>query len=156
MSQEAQAAAGFSLDLSPDVAEMRDWVHEFAQNVIRPAGAEWDEREETPWPILQEAAKVGLYSLDFFGQQWLEPTGLGTAVAFEELFWGDPGIGLALTGRCLAAVAVGSNGTHEQIGEWLPPMFGDPEDGKVGAYCSSRTQAGSDVGAVRTHGGQRE
>jgi alkylation response protein AidB-like acyl-CoA dehydrogenase len=150
MSQEAQAVAGFSLDLSPDVAEMRDWVHEFAQNVIRPAGAEWDEREETPWPILEEAAKVGLYSLDFFGQQWLEPTGLGTAVAFEELFWGDAGIGLALTGSCLAAVAVGSNGTQEQVGEWLPQMFGGPGDVKLGAFCSSEPDAGSDVSAIRT------
>jgi alkylation response protein AidB-like acyl-CoA dehydrogenase len=150
MSQEARAVAGFSLDLSPDVAEMRDWVHEFAQNVIRPAGAEWDEREETPWPILEEAAKVGLYSLDFFGQQWLEPTGLGTAVAFEELFWGDAGIGLALTGSCLAAVAVGSNGTQEQVGEWLPQMFGSPGDIKLGAFCSSEPDAGSDVGAIRT------
>jgi alkylation response protein AidB-like acyl-CoA dehydrogenase len=156
MSQEAQAAAGFSLDLSPDVAEMRDWVHEFAQNVIRPAGAEWDEREETPWPILQEAAKVGLYSLDFFGEQWLEPTGLGTAVAFEELFWGDAGIGLALTGSCLAAVAVGSNGTQEQIGEWLPQMFGDPGDIKLGAFCSSEPDAGSDVSAIRTRAVYRE
>ncbi len=156
MSQEARAAAGFSLDLSPDVAEMRDWVHEFAENVIRPAAAEWDEREEMPWPILQEAAKVGLYSLDFFGQQWLEPTGLGTAVAFEELFWGDAGIGLALTGSCLAAVAVGSNGTQEQIGEWLPQMFGDPDDIKLGAFCSSEPDAGSDVGAIRTRAVYRE
>src|SRR5260370_19657418 len=138
MSQEAQAAAGFSLDLSPDVAEMRDWVHEFAQNVIRPAGAEWDEREETPWPILQEAAKIGLYSLDFFAQQWLEPTGLGTAVAFEELFWGDAGIGLSLAGTGLAAIAVSGNGTPEQIGEWLPQMLGGPDDVLLGAFCSSQ------------------
>jgi alkylation response protein AidB-like acyl-CoA dehydrogenase len=150
MSQDSRAAAGFCLDLSPDVREMRDWVHEFAENVIRPAGAEWDEREETPWPILEEAAKVGLYSLDFFGQQWLEPTGLGTAVAFEELFWGDAGIGLSLTGSCLAAVAVGSNGTQEQIGEWLPQMFGGPGDVKLSAFCSSEPDAGSDVGAIRT------
>jgi alkylation response protein AidB-like acyl-CoA dehydrogenase len=156
MSQEAPAAAGFSLDLSPDVAEMRAWVHEFAQNVIRPAGAEWDEREETPWPILQEAAKAGLYSLDFFGAQWLEPSGLGTAVAFEELFWGDAGIGLSLTGSCLAAVAVSSNGTHEQVGEWLPQMFGDPDDVKLGAFCSSEPDAGSDVGAIRTRAVYRE
>ena len=53
---------------------MRDWVHEFARDVIRPAAAEWDEREETPWPILEEAAKIGLYSLDFFAAQWFEPS----------------------------------------------------------------------------------
>jgi alkylation response protein AidB-like acyl-CoA dehydrogenase len=145
-----RAGAAFSLDLSDDVREMRDWVHEFALNVMRPAASEWDEREETPWPILEEAAKIGLYSLDFFGQQWLEPTGLGTPVAFEELFWGDAGIGLALTGSCLAAVAVSSNGTQEQIGEWLPQMFGGPGDIKLGAFCSSEPDAGSDVGAIRT------
>jgi hypothetical protein len=75
--------ASFSLELSPDLREMRDWVHDFAVRVIRPAAPEWDEREETPWPVLEEAAKIGLYSLDFFGRQWLEPSGLGTAVAFE-------------------------------------------------------------------------
>ena len=150
MSNDEQAGAAFCLDLSDDVREMRDWVHVFAQDVMRPAAAEWDEREETPWPILEEAAKIGLYSLDFFGQQWLEPSGLGTPVAFEELFWGDAGIGLALTGSCLAAVAVGSNGTPEQIGEWLPQMFGGPGDVKLGAFCSSEPDAGSDVGAIRT------
>ena len=150
MSNDEQAGAAFCMDLSDDVREMRDWVHGFAQDVIRPAAAEWDEREETPWPILEEAAKIGLYSLDFFGQQWLEPSGLGTPVAFEELFWGDAGIGLALTGSCLAAVAVGSNGTPEQVGEWLPQMFGGPGDVKLGAFCSSEPDAGSDVGAIAT------
>ena len=70
---------------------MRDWVHEFAASVIRPAAAEWDEREQTPWPILQEAAKIGLYSLDFFATQFFEESGLGIPVAYEELFWGDAG-----------------------------------------------------------------
>jgi alkylation response protein AidB-like acyl-CoA dehydrogenase len=151
MSDAEQANnGGFTLDLSDDVREMRDWVHEFAENVMRPAAAEWDEREETPWPILEEASKIGLYSLDFFGGQWFEPTGLGTPVAFEEIFWGDAGIGLALVGTCLAAVAVSGSGTPEQIGEWLPQMFGSPGDVKLGAFCSSEPDAGSDVGAIRT------
>jgi alkylation response protein AidB-like acyl-CoA dehydrogenase len=129
---------------------MRDWLHEFATDVMRPAAAEWDEREETPWPIIEEAAKIGLYSLDFFGTQWMDPSGLGMVVAFEELFWGDAGIGLSLAGSGLAAVAVASNGTDEQIGEWLPQMFGSPGDVKLGAFCSSEPDAGSDVGAIRT------
>ena len=51
----------FSLELSSDLRDMRDWVHEFAASVIRPAAAEWDEREEFPWPILEEASGIGLY-----------------------------------------------------------------------------------------------
>jgi alkylation response protein AidB-like acyl-CoA dehydrogenase len=148
MSNDPQPS--FSLELSPDVRAMRDWLHDFAERVIRPAGQEWDEREETPWPVLAEAAKIGLYSLDFFAQQWLEPSGLGTAVAFEELFWGDAGIGLSITGSGLAAIAVSSNGTPEQIGEWLPQMFGGPGDVRLGAFCSSEPGAGSDVSAIRT------
>ncbi|MGO8961920.1 MAG: acyl-CoA dehydrogenase family protein [Streptosporangiaceae bacterium] len=150
MSGPEENASGFSLALSDDVRNMKEWVHEFARDVIRPAAAEWDEREETPWPIIEEAAKIGLYSLDFFGTQWLDPSGLGTVVAFEELFWGDAGIGLSLVGSGLAAVAVASNGTNEQIGEWLPQMFGSPGDVKLGAFCSSEPDAGSDVGAIRT------
>ena len=117
---------GFSLELGDDLAEMRDWLHGFAESVIRPSAAEWDEREETPWPVLEEAAKIGLYSLDFYAQQYLEASGLGIPVAFEELFWGDAGIGLSLVGSSLAAVAVVANGTPEQIGEWCPQMFGAP------------------------------
>ncbi len=150
MSTDAAPDGAFSLDLSADVREMRDWVHQFAADVIRPAGAEWDEREETPWPVLEEAAKIGLYSLDFFAQQWFEPSGLGIPVAFEELFWGDAGIGLSLVGSGLAAVSVSSTGTPEQIGEWIPQMFGGPGDVKLGAFCSSEPDAGSDVGAIRT------
>src|SRR5215469_13760046 len=150
MSSPDEAAGGFSLALSDEVRQTRDWVHEFAREVIRPAAAEWDEREETPWPILEEAAKIALYSLDFFATQWFEASGLGLVVAFEELFWGDAGIGLALTGSCLAAVSVSGSGTPEQVGEWLPQMFGGPGDVRLGAFCSSEPDAGSDVGAIRT------
>lgn len=140
----------FSLQLSDDVIEVRDWVHRFAVEVIRPAAAEWDEREETPWPVIQEAAKVGLYSSDLLAQQAVEPTGLGMLTVFEEMFWGDAGIALSIMGTGLAAAALAGNGTPEQIGRWLPEMFGTPDEPKLGAFCSSEPDAGSDVGGIRT------
>src|SRR5881392_3668181 len=148
MSDESPAA--FSLELGDDLVEMRDWLHGFAESVIRPAAAEWDEREETPWPVLEEAAKIGVYSLDFYAQQYMEGSGLGIPIAFEELFCGDSGIGLSLVGSSLAALAVVANGTPEQIGEWCPQMFGGPGEVKLGAFCSSEPDAGSDVGAIKT------
>jgi alkylation response protein AidB-like acyl-CoA dehydrogenase len=140
----------FSLDLTEDQRTLQKWLHEFAERTIRPAAAEWDEREETPWPILQEAARAGIYSLEFFGTQWLDETGLGIPLTMEELFWGDAGIGLSLVGTTLAAVAVATNGTNEQIGEWVPQMFGTEDDVKVAAFCSSEPDAGSDVSRMRT------
>ena len=128
----------FSLQPSDDVIEVRDWVHQFAAEVIRPAAAEWDEREQTPWPIIQEAAKIGLYSPELFGTQAAEPSGLGMLTVFEELFWGDAGIALSIMGTGLAAAALAGNGTPEQIGRWLPEMFGSAADPKVAATTGGR------------------
>ncbi|MEU2603203.1 acyl-CoA dehydrogenase family protein [Streptomyces albus] len=144
------AETEFALDLNDDQKEVRDWLHGFAADVMRPAAAEWDEREETPWPIIQEAAKLGIYSLDFYAQQYFDPTGLGIPMTMEELFWGDAGIALSIVGTGLAAVGVLANGTDEQIGTWVPQMYGDPDDVKVAAFCSSEPDAGSDVASMRT------
>ncbi|WP_405852068.1 acyl-CoA dehydrogenase family protein [Streptomyces sp. NBC_00090] len=142
--------AEFTLELNDDQKQVRDWLHGFAADVMRPAAAEWDEREETPWPIIQEAAKLGIYSLDFYAQQFFDPTGLGVPMTMEELFWGDAGIALSIVGTGLAAVGVLANGTEEQIGTWVPQMYGDANDVKVAAFCSSEPDAGSDVAAMRT------
>jgi alkylation response protein AidB-like acyl-CoA dehydrogenase len=140
----------FSLQLNEDQRTVQEWVHGFAADVMRPAAAEWDEREETPWPIIQEAAKVGLYSLDFFAEANADPTGLRLPIIMEELFWGDAGIGLSLVGTTLAAAAVVANGTTDQLFEWVPQMFGTPDAPQVAAFCSSEPDAGSDVSAMRT------
>ncbi len=140
----------FSLELSSDLLDVQKWVHEFAADVVRPAAAEWDEREETPWPIIQEAAKVGLYSLEMMAEQTAEPSGLGMIVVFEELFWGDAGIALSILGTGLAAASVAGSGTPEQIGEFLPQMFGTVDKPEVAAFCASEPNAGSDVGSILT------
>ncbi|MHB2024961.1 MAG: acyl-CoA dehydrogenase family protein [Mycobacteriales bacterium] len=138
------------MELSEDHRTVAQWVHQFAAEVIRPAAAEWDEREETPWPIIGEAAKIGLYSADFFGQQWFDPAGIAIALVMEELFWGDAGIGLSIVGTTLAAAGLLANGTEAQVGEWIGEMFGSPDDPKVAAFCVSEPDAGSDVSSMKT------
>jgi acyl-CoA dehydrogenase len=160
-SEEAEAAveaivdaAGqdttFSLELTQDQKDIRDWVHGFAADVIRPAGHEWDEREETPWPIIQEAAKIGLYGFEGVAQFFADPTGLGLPLVNEELFWGDAGIGMSIMGTTLAVASIFGQGTGEQIGEWIPRCFGTQDDVKVAAFCASEPNAGSDISGVRT------
>ena len=144
--------ADFSMQLNADQIQIKEWVHGFAADVVRPAAEEWDEREEFPWPIVQEAAKIGLYSFDFFAQASMgDNTGLTLPVTLEELFWGDAGIGLAIFGSGLAAAGIAGNGTPEQVVEWVPQCFGSgPDDIMVGAYCVSEPDAGSDVSSLRT------
>src|SRR3954447_7650970 len=140
----------FWLDLNEEQQDLREWVHGFAEGVVRPAGAEWDEREETPWPVIQEAAKIGLYGFEFLVNTWSDPTGLSLALANEELFCGDGGIAMAVSGPSLAVGAIYGSRTPEQLVEWVPQCFGDAADPKVGAFCSTEPEAGSDVAAMRT------
>jgi acyl-CoA dehydrogenase len=147
---EAATAAGFSLELSQDQRDIRDWVHGFAERVVRPAAAEWDEREETPWPLIQEAAKIGLYGFEGIAQLYADETGLMLPIANEELFWGDAGIGMAIMGTTLAVAGIFASGTPDQLAEWVPQCYGTVDEPKVGAFCVSEPDAGSDVSSLRT------
>jgi acyl-CoA dehydrogenase len=140
----------FSLDLTEDQLQVQKWVHEFSENVVRPVAAEWDEREETPWPVIEEAAKVGLYSLDFVANAFADPTGILLPIVMEEMCWGDSGIALAVFGTTLGAVGIMGNGTPEQIGEWIPQCFGTAEKPAMAAFAVSEPDAGSDVSSLRT------
>ena len=141
-----------SFELSPEQLEMQQWIHEFAVRTIRPAAAEWDEREEMPWPVIQEAARAGIYSVDFLQHTFAGPdeTGLLGPIAQEELFWGDAGIGLAIMGSTLAAAGIASAGTPEQVIQWVPECYGTAEDIKLGAYAVTEPNAGSDVRSLKT------
>src|SRR4051794_17579867 len=144
------AGSEFSLALNDDQLQVQKWVHGFAEEVVRPAAAEWDEREETPWPIIEEAARIGLYSLDFMANAFADTTGQTVPLFLEELFWGDAGIGLSIMGSVLGAVGIMSQGTPEQVGEWLPQCFGSEDDIRLAAFCVSEPDAGSDVSSLRT------
>jgi acyl-CoA dehydrogenase len=155
---EAQAATNgqppeteFSMALNQDQKDIREWVHGFAEGVMRPAAAEWDEREETPWPIIQEAAKIGLYGFEGIASFWADETGLTLPIVNEELFWGDAGIGMSIMGTTLAVAGLFASGTPEQMGEWIPQCFGTVDEPQVGSFCVSEPDAGSDVSALRTH-----
>src|SRR3954463_3529820 len=150
LAAQQPAAGDFSMELNKDQKDIRDWVHGFADGVMRPAAAEWDEREETPWPVIQEAAKIGLYGFEGIAQFWADPTGITFPIVNEELFWGDAGLGMSLMGTTLAVAGIFSSGTPEQLGEWVPQCFGTVDAPQVAAFCVSEPDAGSDVSALRT------
>ncbi|MGA1344806.1 MAG: acyl-CoA dehydrogenase family protein [Ilumatobacteraceae bacterium] len=142
--------AEFSLALNDDQQQIRDWTHGFATDVMRPAAHEWDEREEFPFPIVEEAAKIGLYGWEFLMNAMQDPSGLTLPIAVEELFWGDAGLGMAIMGSGLAAAGIAGNGTPEQVMEWVPQCYGDANTVQLGAFCVSEPDAGSDVSNLRT------
>ena len=55
-------------DLTPTAAQhdLARRTHEFAESVIRPVALDYDQRQEFPWPVLEEAAQRGFYNLLFY------------------------------------------------------------------------------------------
>ena len=124
----------FSLTLNEDQLQIQKWVHDFAESVVRPAAHEWDEREEFPWPIVEEAAEIGLYGFDFMMNAIADPTGLTLPVAVEELFWGDAGIGMAIMGSV-----------------WLPPASpASARPSRSWSGCRSATARRTRCSSVRS------
>jgi acyl-CoA dehydrogenase len=140
----------YCLDFNEDQLTMQKWVHDFAENVMRPVAAEYDEKEETPWEVIQEAANIGLYSWEAVSSWFSDPTGLTFPIVSEELSWGCAGIALALMGSTLGVSGIVGNGTPEQIAEWVPECFGTADDIHLSAFAVSEPDAGSDVSNLRT------
>jgi len=138
-------------DLTQEQKDLRDSVHEFARDVIRPAAAEYDEKEETPWPIMKQAHELGLDTY-LFAEEY---GGGGVTdmvtqmIVTEELSWGCAGIAVAINATGLCATAIQQCGTPEQKARYMP-MFCDPKAVVLGAMGLTEAEAGSDVSAMRT------
>lgn len=138
-------------ELSEEQKDLRDTVHEFARDVIRPAAAEYDEKEETPWPIMKQAHALGLdtyaYSEEYGGGGVTDP--VTQMIVTEELAWGCAGIATAINATSLCATAIQQVGTPEQKAKYMP-MFCDPNQVVLGAMGLTEAEAGSDVAALKT------
>src|SRR5215467_5207744 len=141
-----------TFDLTPTGAQhdLARRTHEFAEQVIRPVALDYDQRQDFPWPVLEEAAERGFYSPLFYRDLIGDPTGLSLPLFMEELFWGCAGIGLAIVMPALALSAIGQAASPEQMLEWAPECFGAPGNLKLAALAISEPEGGSDVRNLRT------
>jgi alkylation response protein AidB-like acyl-CoA dehydrogenase len=137
--------------LSEEQESVRQLAHRFAEREMRPVAAQYDEAEETPWPLMRKAAKVGLTSYQYpekYGGGGMENI-LTACVVMEELAWGCLGIGSAIMGCGLAAVPIMFCGVEEQKERYIP-WFCDADNLRLGAFALTEPEAGSDVASLRT------
>src|SRR6059058_2054404 len=144
----------FDLDLTDEQRQLREKCHTFAREVIRPVAAEYDRAQELPWPVLEEAARQGLYDWQLYAQLTTDPTGLSLPIVMEELFWGCAGIGLTIVLPALALAAIRQAATDEQLVQWAPQCFGSPDDIKLAALAVTEPSGGSDVRSIQTRARQ--
>src|SRR3954470_8228201 len=140
----------FDVELTDEQQRLREKCHTFAREVIRPVAAEYDRRQELPWPVLEEAAQQGLYEWQLYAELSSDPPGLSLPIVMEELFWGCAGIGLTIVLPALALAAIRQAATDEQLAEWAPQCFGTPGDIKLAALAVTEPSGGSDVRSIQT------
>ena len=137
--------------LTDEQKEWQEYCHRFAVEHIRPVAAKHDREQSVPWEVMKEARKWDLSGLDYIQKMASDPDGLFGVIYTEELHWGCAGIALAISASSLAAAGVASSGTPEQIGKWIPEIYGHSRDDiKLGAYAVTEAGAGSDVKSLRT------
>lgn len=137
--------------LTEEQQQLRDWAHEFAEKEMRPVAAKYDEEEEMPWDVLQEANKIGLMSYgipEVYGGGGVTSILTGLLI-MEELFWGCAGIATAIGASSLATAPILIMGDEEQKRKYLP-LFCDPNQVRLGAYALTEPEAGSDVASIST------
>ena len=134
--------------LSEEQRQIREEVRRFAENEIAPVASEYDQAEEYPRELVEEAAKLGLTAphapVEYGGVGY---DSLEMALITEELFAVDPGIGLCITSAGFGSGALVAFGTDEQKERFVEPVT---QGEAVMGAAISEPQAGSDVTSITT------
>ncbi len=139
------------LDFAPSKEHemVRSAVRAFAEDVLGPGVPDRDESEEYPLDLIERMAELDLFGLT----TPLEYGGAGSdtvsyAISIEELSRVDPSVGVSLAvHNSVATYPILNHGTEEQRRRWLPELASGR---RIGAFCLSEAQAGSDAAGVET------
>jgi alkylation response protein AidB-like acyl-CoA dehydrogenase len=135
-------------ELSEEHKLLRRTVRKFAEETIRPVAEKYDEEAKYPYEIVEEAKKLGLIAPaipEEYGGAGMDF--LAAAIVIEELFRGDPGIGLAISARPFGADMLLEFGTEEQKQKYLVPVA---QGDWVMGSAITEPEAGSDVSSMKT------
>jgi alkylation response protein AidB-like acyl-CoA dehydrogenase len=116
-----------SFKLSEEQEVVRDSLHEFAEQAIRPIARECDEASEVPAGFLDQVSELGLVSTgipEAYGGGGEERSPVTNALVAEELAWGDATLAVAALAPAAFAFAVLDQGSDAQKKELLPLFCG--------------------------------
>ncbi len=125
-------------------------VHNFVKEEIKPYVSEFNEKEEMNWDAIHKMGAVGMLGMSVpekYGGSELDA--ISSAIAIEEIAWGDGGTALTLEAHNeLGCAPVATFGNEEQKEKFLPSVTSGK--GKLTALALTEPQAGSDLRNVQT------
>ena len=136
--------ASMKFDLGEDVNALRDMVHRWAQDRVRPLAGAIDTSNEFPADLWREMGDLGLLGITVAEEYGGANMGyLAHAVAVEEIARASASVSLsygAHSNLCVNQIKL--NGSAEQKAKYLPGLVSGAQ---VGALAMSEAGAGSDV-----------
>ncbi len=146
--------ASMNFDLGEDVNALRDTVHRWAQERIKPCAAEIDAKNVFPPELWQEMGDLGLLGITVPEKDGGAGMGyLAHVVAVEEIARASASVSLsygAHSNLCVNQISL--NGSPEQKSRYLPDLISGKS---VGALAMSETGAGSDVVGMKLRAEKR-
>lgn len=136
--------ASMTFDLGEDVNALREMVHRWAQERVKPLAAKTDEENEFPAELWEELGALGLLGVtvpEAYGGAGMSY--LAHVIAVEEIARASASISLsygAHSNLCVNQIKL--NGTEAQKQKYLPKLISGEH---VGALAMSEVGAGSDV-----------
>jgi alkylation response protein AidB-like acyl-CoA dehydrogenase len=131
-----------------EARDVKAEAREFAEEHIEPNAAEWYERGEYPWEILEAGMEANLVAQDIpeeYGGRGLSlEQVLGVA---EEFYRADAGIALTLQLASFGAEIVVDHGNEEQKEEYVRPVA---ENEQITGLAVSEPETGSDLAGMTT------
>ncbi|CAI8305563.1 MAG: Acyl-CoA dehydrogenase [Rhodospirillaceae bacterium] len=143
-----------NFDLGEDVNALRDVVHRWAQDRVKPMAAEIDANNEFPAGLWQEMGELGLLGItvpERFGGAGMGY--LAHTVVVEEIARASASVSLsygAHSNLCVNQLQL--NATDAQRNKYLPDLISGR---RVGALAMSEAGAGSDVVGMKLHAEKR-
>ncbi len=141
-------------DLGEDVNAMRDMVHRFAQERIKPLAVEVDQTNTFPNDLWKEMGGLGLLGIttpEEYGGAGMSY--LAHVIVVEEIARASASVSLsygAHSNLCVNQIKL--NGNEEQKQKFLPGLISGDH---VGALAMSEPSAGSDVVSMRLRAEKR-
>jgi len=140
----------FEFKFTDEQNMLRDMVRDFVTNEIKPIAAKIDEEEKIPRELIDKLADLGLLGVAFpeeyggggFGE-------VGYCLMQEEIAKGCMSTATFIGAhQSIGSNAIYLGGNEEQKQKYLPQLTSGK---KIGAYCLTETQAGSDAFNLKTH-----
>ncbi|KPP85636.1 MAG: isovaleryl-CoA dehydrogenase [Rhodobacteraceae bacterium HLUCCO07] len=137
-----------NFDLGEDVNALREMVHRFAQERIKPMASEIDRSNAFPNALWREFGELGLLGVttpEEYGGA--DMSYLAHVVAVEEIARASASVSLSYGAHSnLCVNQIRRNATHEQKLKFLPKLISGEH---VGALAMSEPSAGSDVVSMK-------